>query len=266
MPQLAEHIPINKQRTSCAEKNDKLGWKSGFAVEYYGMTLGVRTNNPDRLDHLRTMLPEGCKPTDVREVDVLLSFIEGKSAKRKGVKNFHIVYDAWSRIARTMDFDEALATFESGLRLRLATHCPERLFLTCPVVNWKGKAVFVLGQSGSGVSTLVEALTQAGGELFSQEFGLIDSEGMVCSFDEPTRRPIEPGLILLPRYEEGRQFRPARLSAGKAALELFVRVPSAQLNPARALGRLALLAGAAPAFRGRRGEADQVVRFVGRKL
>ncbi|MGE0488666.1 MAG: hypothetical protein AB7S38_05595 [Vulcanimicrobiota bacterium] len=266
MPQLAEHIPINKQRTSCAEKNDKLGWKAGFSIEYYGMTLGVRTNNPDRLDQLRSMLPKGCKPSDAREVDVLLSLIEGKSARRKGVKNYHIVYDAWSRIARTMDFDEALATFESGLRLRLATHCPERLFLSCPVVSWKGKAVFILGETGSGVSTLIDALVEAGGEVFSKEFALIDSEGMVCSFDRPERSPIEPGMILLPRYEEGRHFRPGKLTAGKAALELFVKVPSAQLNPARALGRLALLAGAAPAFRGRRGEADQVIRFIERKL
>ena len=84
MPELEPNLPLNRFRTPCADKNDRLGWKAGFSLELEGVCLGVRTNDPAYLPTLRACLPPHAVPSEIREVDVLLSFLKGGSTQRKG--------------------------------------------------------------------------------------------------------------------------------------------------------------------------------------
>jgi hypothetical protein len=106
-------IPIEKQRTKCADKNDRLGWTCGFVIRIGEGTVGVRTNDPAMLETLRGLLPQAGEPCPDQEVDVLLSFLVGgyNKASRKGQKHYHLVYESFQRRARTLELQDALDTF-----------------------------------------------------------------------------------------------------------------------------------------------------------
>ena len=53
------------------------------------------------------------------------------------------------------------------------------------VVEWKGRALILPGRSHSGKSTLVAELLRQGATYFSDEYALIDSEGMAHPYPRP---------------------------------------------------------------------------------
>ena len=102
MPELPIHLPLNRYRTPCADKNDKLGWKHGLTVRWSGVTIGLRCNHPDVLPLMQAALPADAVPCEERESDILLSVIQGGEAG-KGRKNYHIVYNGWGRVGGALE-------------------------------------------------------------------------------------------------------------------------------------------------------------------
>ena len=149
-------FPINLQRTPCADKNDRLGWKAGFSLDLEGVSFGVRSNEPDFLPELRAFFPPQSQPVERREVQVLLSFLKGGQTSRKGVVNYHLVYDGWNRTARTHDLREAMELFRATLQNRLALMSQERIYLQASVLTWRGGGLLLLGGVVMMVNLLVD--------------------------------------------------------------------------------------------------------------
>ncbi len=132
----------------------------------------------------------------------------------------------------------------------------------------------------SGKSTLVRELLRAGADYYSDEFAVLDSEGLVHPFPRrlslrqegglPARRcvaaelgsrtgvePLPVGTIVFARYRPGARWRPTPLSPGQAVLELLKSTFCALQQPELALNALDRVVVQARSWKGFRGEAAE---------
>lgn len=232
-------IPVMKQRPSCADKNDALGWTSGFSIDFQGLKLGVRTNENSLLERLRSFVPREASPTDQADVDILLSLLVGEESRRRGIRNLHIVYDAWVRQVRTQDLEEALSVVKSTLRLRLATFTTQSLFVSATLMSWKDRGVVILGGS-SQRDSLAGLLNGVGATLLCQDFAGVDGDGLLGTLDQPNLALVPSHVFLCNPLEATEDFRD--LTSGELAMGLSNNAAALRLDPRRALNAIGKLA------------------------
>jgi len=133
--------------------------------------------------------------------------------------------------------------FRSMLRITVAEHAVDRVFVHAGVVGWKGHAVLFPGRSFRGKTTLVAELIKHGAEYFSDEYGIIDREGSVHPFprdlslrsvvnehdevDVPAldlgalirSKPARVGSVILTEFKEDGEWSPELLTTGQGILE-----------------------------------------------
>jgi hypothetical protein len=188
------------------------------------------------------------------------------------------LYSDQERLIRTGDSREAFELLESDLRLHIATKAQDRLFVHAGVVGWQGKAIVLPGRSYAGKTTLVAALVRAGATYYSDEYALFDAQGRVhpfakklsirdnnggarrCAAEElggtVGEKPLPVGLVAVSEYRAGAQWRPRRLSPGRAVLAMLANTVPAREQPRAALSILRQVASQAPVLKGTRGEAE----------
>ena len=122
------------------EKIDRLGWAAGLAVVSYGVSIGLRTDEPEALDGLVRLLPSGWRPATSPQVERLYSFRVG-DGPGQGIRRFSMLYRDETRIARSLEQSAVLNALESELQLYLAERARGRIFVHAGVVGWRGRAV-----------------------------------------------------------------------------------------------------------------------------
>ncbi len=187
-------------------------------------------------------------------------------------------------LSQSSDLVAVLAEFEGHLSLGLATQAGSRwLFVHAGVVALDGYAVVLPGDSRSGKSTLTAALIAAGASYYSDEFAVIDSEGLVLPYpralsirgadpDRPGRRvlptsltgpvgsePLRIGAVLGLRYDSSADWEVDALSSGTAVTLMMPHVVAGQLYPAQSLAWLCRAVVGCRTWRGTRGEASEAV-------
>jgi hypothetical protein len=280
LPRLAR-----KAWTPCWENLNKLEWVDGFTFESHGVQLGVRVNNPDLLPLLRKRLPPGATRSGAATVDRYFSVVLGGKPDGSRVRYFNLVYLDHARLARSSDLDVILDAFESWVRLSVGELSRTRVFVHAGVVGWKGRAILVPGKSLSGKTSLVVELVKAGATYYSDEFAVLDAQGRVHPFLLPPAvrengsgrqralpieeiggwagsKPLLVGLVVLSQYVPGANWRPRRLSEGRAALALLSNTLSARRSPERALAVLERVISQASVLKGNRGEAQAAARAI----
>ncbi|MBX3172393.1 MAG: hypothetical protein KF760_33625 [Candidatus Eremiobacteraeota bacterium] len=230
MTNLSNEIPINIQRTPCADKNDRLGWKAGFSLEVEGISFGVRCNEPTFLPELRAFFPPQSQASERREVQVLLSFLKGGKTARKGVVNYHLVYDAWNRAARTQDLREAMDAFRDTLHTRLALMSQDKVYVHASVLKWQGRGLVLLGAAPE----VVEELVEDGAELLSRDYARINAADQVEAWSSAA---LKPDLVVTTKTGSRRSLTP--LSGGATAMALAANSPGMHFQAPRFLNRLA---------------------------
>jgi len=266
-----------------AERIDRLGWTAGTCIDSYGVRVGIRLNEPRLLEHLAPHFPPGWRPAASAVVDRLFSLWVDPRAE--GPRRPSRLYAGGSRRARTTDLNEVLAVLESEIRQTVAAGSRRRVFVHAGVVGWRGRAILAPGRSRSGKTTLVAELVKAGAEYYSDEFAVLDLKGRVHPFPKPLsirgaggcdihsrqrsaeelggvcgERPLRVGLVVLAEHCSGRTWRPARLSAGRAVLEMLAHTVPARLRPEASLVALERAVEHASVLRGERGEARETAR------
>ncbi len=133
--------------------------------------------------------------------------------------------------------------FSARVRLLVASHSKEFVFLHAGVVAWKGKCVLFPADSHEGKTTLVAALISKGAVYYSDDYAIIDSEGLVHPF--PRKLSIRD------------RDRPGRMEDVQPTLS--------RRQPAGNRSRLerSSLPGIQPAESGETGEADGWIRTNG---
>ncbi len=78
-----------------------------------------------------------------------------------------------------------LKYFDSYLRVTVAENCPDRVFVHSGAVAIDGKAILLPGNSFTGKSTLTHELVKLGCKYLSDEFAILDEDGLVSPYARP---------------------------------------------------------------------------------
>jgi hypothetical protein len=178
--------------------------------------------------------------------------------------------------------EETLRAVSSRLELLVCTHLPDRIAVHAGAVSVQDRAIVLPGSSMAGKSTLVAALLEHGATYFSDEFALIDEQGLVWPYPrrmtlrgagarervlpagaaDASGPPMPLGLLAHLRYaDEGWQV--SELSAAQGVLALMENAPAARVHADRALRALtAAVAQRPPVVQGTRGAASDAARHL----
>jgi hypothetical protein len=167
----------------------------------------------------------------------------------------------------------------SRIELVLVDRLPSLVAVHAGVVADERGALLFPGRSMAGKSTLTRALLERGAQYFSDEFALLDAEGLVHPYPRAmtmrtatgSERHVPAGaatearparLVALLQYDE-RGWDVRDLTPGETTMGLIDNCVSIRRDPARALTALTAVAQTARGIAGTRGPADEAVIHLG---
>ena len=203
-------------------------------------------------------------------------------------------------VEATGDRALALGSLDALLRMHVAVHARDRIFVHAGVVGHRDRAIVLPSPTMTGKTTLVAALVQAGAVYYSDEYAVLDERGLVHPYAKPlsirgadyysdvyaadaergaaelaaTERAVESlggaagaaplpvGLIAITRYRPGAVFRPRQCSAGEGSLALLSNTVPARERPAEALAVIARAVEKALVLDGERGDAAEAASVL----
>lgn len=175
--------------------------------------------------------------------------------------------------------DSGFDRFLNGaIRAHVAAHAKSWVFIHAGVVEWRGKAIILPGQSHRGKTTLVSELIRFGAGYMSDEYAVLDADGLVHPFerdlgvrpsavDPPspvdprefggirTTTPVEAGMVAFTGYVEDGRWHPEEMTLGNAILESVPQVIPFSFNTEFVLKVLNTTFNRAIIVRSDRGEA-----------
>lgn len=228
---------------------------------------------------LRDRLPAFHRPRR-RALPARVYHVLGVDDARGTPAGFRVLVDHLP-LAAASNLEEAADQVVNDLQAFLAITLEGCTFVHAGVVTLSDRAVLLPGASGSGKSTLVAALLRAGAGYYSDEFALLDPNGLVY----PYRRPLglrlafgaqrlrwpawqaagppaqgsSAATILFSPFRPGGMFEPVRLTPSDAMLRLLSHCPGAQARPADTLASLRALVLNTPAWASERGDTEAAV-------
>jgi hypothetical protein len=263
-------IELYKAIVSCVKGENA----ETVTVEAFGVTVAV-TADPEHFAAVSDFLPPGARPA--------------KHPPERG--RFALVKDTDEALLNVMcdekpiagphDLRLALGILDAELRMHVALHAPDHVFVHAGVVGVEGRAIVLPGRSFAGKTTLVAALVQAGAEYWSDEYAVLDGDGLVHPYPKPlsvridgTRvtdeqpieslggqagdRPLPVGLIAFTSYRPEAAWALSPRTAGDGAIKLLEHSIAARSRPEQVLAAARRAATDAMILEGDRGDADQV--------
>ena len=174
--------------------------------------------------------------------------------------------------------DALCAAVRKQLEQHVAEHSPTHVFVHAGVVVVNGRAIVLPGRSFTGKSTATEALVDAGATYYSDEYAVLDTDGLVHAFPRPINRrtgegvalvrldgggpPVPAGTVALARYVAGAEWRPVPVDTGEAVLQVIEQTVGARTDPPRVLHCLTAALERATVLRGERGDAATFARLL----
>jgi hypothetical protein len=241
--------------------------------EAFGVPFSIAVP-PEVLPRIDSILPPGARRRDPQE-DEQRFVLRPRSNSDYGIE------DREGSVSGSPDVQVALEVLDTRLRAYIALHAPDHIFVHAGVVGHAGRAIVMPGLSFSGKTTLVAALIRAGAAYYSDEFAVLDDEGLVHPYPKPLsirtegynatdhhvdtlggvagEYPLRVGLVAIAQYSPDARWEPRRLSAGEAVLAMLANTVPAQERPEQSLGAITKAVGNAVALQGARGEAADVV-------
>ncbi len=194
-------------------------------------------------------------------------------------------------LAQSSDLEECFSALEGDLSMAIATDSRHGLvFVHSGVVSLGDGALLIPGTSRSGKSTLVDVLVARGALYCSDEYAVIDGEGLVWPYLRQislrtenclgsgkkvsmqrfegriamASTPLPVTGILGCQYRAGSDWSCHPATPGQGVLQLLENAVSAQLDPGRTMKILSRAANGAKVKIGTRGEASDAVESIWR--
>jgi hypothetical protein len=262
---------------------DRIEWPVSLSVMAYGVSIGIRTNDPRVTEGLAGHLPPGAESAEFFDTGRVYSLVVEEDDRSGRYQN--LVYVHGALLARCSTLQAGLRAFEADVQLYVAEMTPERVFVHAGVVGYRGRGILLPGRSFAGKSTLVGELVRAGAQYYSDEYAVLDSAGGVHPYPRPlairngrspgvTKHrvhtlgvragdgPLPVGLVVMSEFRSGGEWQPQRLSPGCGALALLANTVAARRIPEVALATLHQVVTRAPIVTSERGEASSVVEPI----
>jgi hypothetical protein len=244
----------------------------GIAVSAFGVPVGVRADDDALMSSVERILPPGHVP--IRRDLALTEF----SLERGELGTFRISQDDRPLIAAA-GLADAIDSLDARIRIFIATNAPRHVFVHAGVVAHRGRALLLPGPSGVGKTELVACLVRAGATYYSDEYAVLDPDGLVHPYPrplsirtrgtqdsldvdvrqlggEPGTRPAPVGLVAALHYDATSSWRPEARSAAAGVLLLLAHSGLARSHPERALLSIHRAMERARVLEGPRGEAE----------
>ncbi len=254
---------------------------SRIAFSSFGVAVELTLDDPGLESRVRGVLPPGWAPAD--GADAQARFRVTSDLEVIGADGQVVSATLPARLRCTPD--GALRALDSAVRSQIGVLAPGHIFIHAGVVAHDGVAIVLPGRTHSGKTTLVSALVVAGAQYCSDEYAVLDAEGLVHPYPRPlsVRRwrgaaqkdvPVEAfggvpadaafpiGLIVRTRFVRGADFKPEHQSPAQGAMELLANALAARERPAEALGTTRRAAAGAVVLAGPRGEAEPTARHL----
>jgi hypothetical protein len=251
----------------------------------YGLRFGLRVNDATVLAVACAAAPFGWQAAPPGEVDVLYSLRVAPPSQR----NYHLLSCGSVLIARAPDLEALLTAFTKHAELLTAYQAQDCLFVHAGVVGWHDRAIVVPGRSFSGKTTLVKALIEAGAIYYSDEFAILDRQGLVHPYPLPLtlrgedgqaghKTPVEQlggrigsaplplGLVVVTQYQAGARWQPRPLSLAQALLALMDNTVAARRAPEHSMPILRQAVLGAKCIHSKRGEANRAAPAILREI
>jgi hypothetical protein len=108
-------MPQFEQNATGMRRIDRLRWDDRICFVSYGLRIGVRTNRPELLAILPSLLLPDWRPARSPRVDYLYSLWAEDQTPAVHHPGNHLLYGNATRLARSPDLEDVLARFESHL-------------------------------------------------------------------------------------------------------------------------------------------------------
>lgn len=247
-------------------------------LEAYGARLAVSAPDADALARIIDGLPPGWEPCPPEVSQDEVSWRFGVRRDAEG----YLVEDGDGRQTACADLDLAVGLLRTQMRHHVGHHARDLVFVHAGVVAHGGRAIVIPGHSFSGKSTLVAALVREGATFYSDEYAMLDEQGLVRQYREPlsirrergvreevdasrgdaAQQPVPVGVVAIAVYTPGATWRPRRVSAGAGVVAMMEHAVAARDRPAETLATLRRALDQAVILEGSRGEADDTARLL----
>jgi len=239
--------------------------------EAFGAALRVCASSPEILARIEPSLPPGWRRQEAFPAQHRLGILHEPEGT-------YSVFSGPTRISEGHGLELSLITLESQIRSYVALNSLDMTFVHAGAVAHEGRAMIFPGHSFAGKSTLVAALVRAGAIYYSDEFAVLDADGLVHPYTKPLSLsegplltqadhpvsqlngvagvdPLPLGVVVVTRYRPGAAWNPRRLSPGEAALALLSNAVSVRARPDFTMRAVRRALEDAVTLEGERGEA-----------
>jgi hypothetical protein len=244
----------------------------GLGFESFGVPIEVAADDPALRERVREILPPGSKPCPPSEEATSFALLHD------GEDGYRVTVGGETFMDRST-LDVALALLDSQIRLHVGAHATDWTFVHAGVVAVDDRALVLPGESFSGKSTLVEALVELGAVYYSDEYAVLDRDGLVHPYPRPLRirtamttedrdvtglggvvgtEAAEIALVAITRYRPEREWQPRSLPRGQGAALMLANTVAPTLRPRESLRVLTRAVKGAAVLQSDRGEAAPV--------
>ncbi|MEP6789090.1 MAG: hypothetical protein ABJB40_11705 [Acidobacteriota bacterium] len=249
-----------------------------FRFESYGVKIEINGSHQEIVDEAAAV----AKRSLVNEVRHLKgNSFDHHFELNRTKSGIYVLNQNGSRISSGRSRKKFFNYFDSIIRVTVGEHAVDRVFLHAGVVGWKGKAIIIPGDSFRGKTTLVAELVRKGASYYSDEYAILDKNGLVYPFARPLsmrttvgrvktyeltvedlggtygKKPIPVGFVLLTGYKPNKKWRPRMLSTGKGVLGMIPFTLPIRTRPELSVMVLNKVASSAAIASGARGSAEE---------
>lgn len=255
-----------------------------FNFESYGVVLRIESNLPETLAIAKGIVTKAL----IGQMKILSDAVQ---TPHKFSINYedgrYEIYRDGEYLSSGSDETVFLRYFDSMVRSRVTEKAKDLVFVHAGAVGWKGKAILIPARSGKGKTMLVSELIQLGADYYSDEYAILDIEGMNHPFARPLSMkirdgsdmrqvdvepadlqapvgtvPLPVGLVVLTEYKPESPLTIGKLSIGSGILETVNHTIPFAASPRNSLKVLKTALSRAIILKGTRGDAKQFARSV----
>jgi len=265
--------------------SDLSNWEFSFTFESYGVKVRIDINS----DRILAKTKAIAKKSFLGH----LEFIDNTTVDndyRFGLNIFggdlFEFYENGSLRGESKGEVAVLGFFTSYLRAIVAERAKPWVFIHAGVVARNGRAILIPGDSYSGKTTLVADLIRQGAEYYSDEYAVLDGQGLVHPFPrdlsirirgdrlEVEETPpgdlggkvganrVKVGLVVATRFTPQAIWKPERLTIGNGIKELIAHTISIRFNTEFGLKVLNTALEHAIILKGERGDSTEVAKTL----
>jgi hypothetical protein len=161
----------------------QISYRFNFCFSSYGVSVRISSNSEEILERAASTARaallgnlEEISCSDSEQVFELPVEADGK---------IDIIQDGQTMISKEESSFRFWKYLDSLVRILVADHSPNLVFLHAAVVGWRQKAILIPGNSFFGKTTFVAELAKCGAEYYSDEYAIIDESGLVHAFPRP---------------------------------------------------------------------------------